>query len=126
MNRKHSELDQRSEQLKGLLSEDTPPPMITHTIDTYWQSQGKKFTEFAKISYFSILYKSLHETHLVKPFDKMWKCEMDPASIVEDTERTRFCPQTDRQTKWNQYIPLQFRWSEGIKLYIIVIAYLGI
>ena len=31
------------------------------------------------------------------------KYEMDLASIVEDTERTRFCPQTDRRTRWNQY-----------------------
>ena len=28
----------------------------------------------------------------------MCKYEMDPASIVEDTERTRFCTQTDGQT----------------------------
>ena len=28
----------------------------------------------------------------------MCKYEMDPMSIVEDTERTRFCPQTDRRT----------------------------
>ena len=28
----------------------------------------------------------------------MCKYEMDPMSIVEDTERTRFCPQTDRWT----------------------------
>ena len=27
----------------------------------------------------------------------MWKYEMGPTSIVEDTERTRFCPQTDRR-----------------------------
>ena len=26
----------------------------------------------------------------------MCKYEMDPMSIVEDTERTRFCPQTDK------------------------------
>ena len=31
----------------------------------------------------------------------MCKYDMDPASIVEDTERTRFCPQTDGQTdRW--------------------------
>ena len=30
--------------------------------------------------------------------DKMCKYEMDPASIVEDTERTQFCPQMYRQT----------------------------
>ena len=28
----------------------------------------------------------------------MCKYEMDPMSIVEDTERTQFCPQTDRRT----------------------------
>ena len=27
----------------------------------------------------------------------MCKYDMDPVSIVEDTERTLFCPQTDRQ-----------------------------
>ena len=26
-------------------------------------------------------------------------------NIVEYTERTRFCPQRDRQTRWNQYTP---------------------
>ena len=29
--------------------------------------------------------------------DKKFKYELDPTSIVEDTERTRFCPQTDGQ-----------------------------
>ena len=41
---------------------------------------------------------ALHATHLLKLLDKMCKYEMDPMSIVEDTERTRFCPQTDRRT----------------------------
>ena len=31
----------------------------------------------------------------MKMVDKMCKYEIDRASIVEDTERTRFCPQTD-------------------------------
>ena len=106
----------------------------------------------------------------------MYKYEMDLPGIVEDTERTRFCPQTDRgtdrgtdilektqmccdknrwrlfcslrivqesgvyqlgvpqgqgdssvpsttdpliavsdrQTRWNQYTPLQLRWAKGI------------
>ena len=34
----------------------------------------------------------------MKLVDKMCKYEMDPASIVEDTERTWFCPQTDKPT----------------------------
>ena len=37
-------------------------------------------------------------THLLKLLDKMCKYEMDPMSIVENTEQTRFCPQTERRT----------------------------
>ena len=36
----------------------------------------------------------------------MCKYEMDPTSIVEDTERTRFCPQTDKVKP--VYPPFQF------------------
>ena len=49
-------------------------------------------------------------------FDTMCKHEMDPASIVEDTERTWFCPEMDRRTRWNKYIPRQLRWTEGITM----------
>ena len=76
--------------------------MITHTI-SYWKSY--KFKEFAKISHFEILKQILHETHLLKLFEKRYKYEMETMSIVEDTELTRFCPQTDRRTSWNQYNP---------------------
>ena len=77
--------------------------MITHTIESYWipshigsqvkrwQSQSYKFKEFAKIS------------HLLKLLDKMCKYEMDPMSIVEDTERTR-----------NQYTPLSTSLKRGV------------
>ena len=43
--------------------------------------------------------------------------EMDPASIVEETERTQFCPQTDGQTNGRTddvkpvYPPFQLGWS---------------
>ena len=37
-------------------------------------------------------------THLLKLLDEMCKYEMDPTSIVEDREWTRFCPQTDGRT----------------------------
>ena len=49
------------------------------------QSQNYKFNEFGK-------------TSNLKMLDKMCKYEMDLASIVEDTERTRFCRQTNRRT----------------------------
>ena len=77
------------------------------------QSQSYKFKEFAKISNFWIWKQTLHATHLLKLLDKMCKYELDPTSIVEDTERTRFCPQTDRRTMWNQYTPFQLRWKRG-------------
>ena len=73
---------------------------------------------------FWILKRALHATHLLKLLDKMCKYEMDPMSIVEDTERTRFCPQTDRRTdgrtdrrtdgQGDTSIPrFQLRWSGG-------------
>ena len=43
----------------------------------------------------------------------MYKYEMDLASIVEDTERTRFCPLTDRRTRWNLNTPCQLHWRGG-------------
>ena len=119
--------------------------MITHTIESYWipsqkmtaswlpiplshigsqvkrwQSQSYKFKKFAKIS---ILKWALHATHLLKLLDKMCKYEMDPMSIVEDTEWTRFCPQTDRRTRWYHYTPYKLRWSGGynnLKIYWLV------
>ena len=42
--------------------------------------------------------KTLYATHLPKLLNRMCKYEMDPISIVEVTERTRFCPQTDGRT----------------------------
>ena len=80
------------------------------------QSQRYKFKKFAKISNFWILKWVLHATHLLKLLDKMCKYEMDTMSIVEDTERTRFCPQTDRRTDGQgdtSILPFQLRWSGG-------------
>ena len=62
------------------------------------ESQIHKLKKIAKISNCWILQRALHATHLLKLLDKMCKYEMDPMSIVEDTERTRFCPQTVRRT----------------------------
>ena len=86
-------------------SEDPPtapwlPMLLIHIgsqVKTRW-SQSYKFKEFAKSSNFLILMTTLQATQLLKLFDKMCKYEMDLAGIVEDTERTRFCPQTDGRT----------------------------
>ena len=42
--------------------------------------------------------KTVLATHPLKLLDKMHKYEMDLASIVDDTERTGFRPQTDART----------------------------
>ena len=112
------------EPLECLHSEDTRRRlMITHTTESYWipsqkkTSQSYKFKEFAKVSNFWILKQTLFATHLLKLLDKMCKYEMDPMGIVEDKERTRFCPQMDRQTDGQgetSIPPFQLRWSGGI------------
>ena len=51
-----------------------------------------------KLRIFKFWKKKLLATHFKKLLDKMCKYEMDPASIVKDTELTRFCPQMDRRT----------------------------
>ena len=79
------------------------------------QSQSYKFKDFAKISNFLILQQTLHATHLLKLLNKMCKYQMDLTSIVEDTEQTWFCPETDRRTRWKQYTPpFNFVKDEGI------------
>ena len=100
--------------------------MITHIIESYWnldpmsKEDKVKVTNLLNSPKFQIFKQTLHATHLLKLLDKMCKYEMDPMSIVEDTERTRFCPQTDRQTdgrtdKGETSIPpFHFVEAEGI------------
>ena len=120
------------EQPERLRSVDTPaaswlPILLSHIGSQVKrrQSQSHKFKKIAKIS---ILKWALHATHLLKLLDKMCKYEMDPMSILEDTERKRFCPQTDRWTDGRtdgqtdgrtdgqgdtSIPPYQLRWSGG-------------
>ena len=46
-----------------------------------------------------ILEQNVHATHLLKNADGICKYEIDSASIVEDTEQTRFRLQADGQTE---------------------------
>ena len=67
-----------------------PHNMLSHE----WKNSGQKST-------FEIFTKTEHNVNLLKLIDKLWKFEMDPVDIQEDTERTRFGlqeGQTDRQT----------------------------
>ena len=88
-------------QVLTVKSEDPPTP---HDYPYYWfifdpksKQDQVKVTRICQNFNFFNLKRPLHVIHLLKLLDKMCKYEKDPASIVADTERTRLCPQTDRQ-----------------------------
>ena len=100
-------------------------PMITHIIDSYWiSSQNKAKSELQikkkcpNLNILNFEKETLDAAHFLKVFDTM-----DTASIVENTDWTRFSPQTDRRTdgradrraRWNQYTPPtpSTSWSWG-------------
>ena len=105
-------------------------PPLPHDYPYYWfisdpkSKQDKLKTtnlkKMPKIQMSIILQKSLYATYLLKWLDMIYKYEMDPVSIVEDTEQTPFLPQTDRwmDTDWRtegqgeiSKTPFQFHWS---------------
>ena len=109
------------EQLECLLSEDTPQDYPYYWVILYPKSKEDKvkvtnLKNGPKCQIFNFL---TNFTHLLKLLDNMCKYEMDPTSIVEDTEQTRFCPQMDRRPdgqmdrrrRWNQYTLFELRWS---------------
>ena len=72
---------------------------IRRKVKTRQNQSYNFFFKLVKNSNFRNLQKeSLHAKCVQKMFNKMYKYEMDPASIVEDTEWTRFFPQMDIQT----------------------------
>ena len=79
--------------------------MITHALDQFILDHKSKQDKF---NWIWILKKDFTCGTPSKLLDEMCKYEMDLASIEEDTERTRFCPQMDRWTGWNQYTPFNF------------------
>ena len=97
-----------------------PPP---HDYPYHWvildpksKEDKVKVTNLQNSPNFWILKRALHATQLLKLLDKLCKYEMDPMSIVEDTERTRFCPQMDRRTDGQgdtSIPPFQLCWSGG-------------
>ena len=99
----HWENQQKLKQLEPLRFKNTPCcPMITHTIDSFQipsQNKTKSKLQIWKIcqtfKFWNFAIKFLHATHFLKLLNKMCKYEMDLASAVEVTERTRFCLQTD-------------------------------
>ena len=71
--------------IKSLMGNQLQP---SHYMDTR-KSQSCKFKVIAKNTNFGIQKKKIqHATHLLKLVDKICKYEMNPASIVKDTEQT--------------------------------------
>ena len=108
----------------------TPP----HDYPYHWvildpKSKGDKvkvtnLKNSPKFPNFWISKRALHATHLLKLLDDMCKYEMDPMGIVEDTERTRFCPQADRRTDGQgdtSIPPFQLRWSGAIMIWFSLV-----
>ena len=52
-------------------------------------------------------------TNLLKFVNKMCKYEMDPANIVQDTDRTGFSPQMDGQTDKVKPVYASFNFIEA-------------
>ena len=112
-----------------------PPP---HDYPYHWVILDPKSKEdkvkVTNLTNFWISKRALHATHLLKLLDKMCKYAMDPMSIVEDTERTRFCPQTDRRTDgqmdrrtgWYQYTPLSTSLKRGYNKCFKAIQYMKV
>ena len=73
-------------------------PMVTHTIVSYRiPSQNKRQSKLKiwKICQKNHIYKNIHATYFPKLPDRMYKYEMDPVSIVADSEGTWLHSQTD-------------------------------
>ena len=111
--------------------------VITHTIDSYWipskRTKSKlQIWRICKNFLFLILKPVVHAIHFLKLLDKMDNYAMDPASIVEATEWTQFCPQTDRRIHRRtdgqgetSIPPFQLRWSGGYNKVIFITAVLS-
>ena len=89
-------------------------PLPPHDYPYYWvildpnsKEDKVKVTYLNNLPKLQNLKQTLHATNLLKLLHNMWKYEMDPMSIGEDTERIRFCPETDRRTSvlhiWYKY-----------------------
>ena len=72
-----------------------PPP---HDYPYYWIILDPKSKQ-DKVKVTNL--KNLPKVQILEFWNKLY-------TIVDDTERTRFCPQTDRRTRWNQYSPFNF------------------
>ena len=90
------------EQLECLRSEIPPDapwlPILEIHISSHVKTRQSQSNKFWKIAKNSILHKTLHQTHLLKWLDNMYKYEMDPTRTVGATERTRDAGWTDGRT----------------------------
>ena len=82
-------------------------PMPPHDYPYYWvildpdsKEDKVKVTNLKTLPKFQffLFRNKLYVWHLLELLDRMCKYEMHPRNIVEVTERTPFCPQTDGRT----------------------------
>ena len=103
-------------QLECLRPEDAPRP---HDYPYYWVILDPKSKEDkVKVTHLKNLPKlyMFQSWHKLKTRHIFWSCLMRFTNmkwIWRDTERTRFCPQTDRRKKWSQYIHLSTSLNRG-------------
>ena len=82
---------------------------LSHSISNFMEDSFLNQITISKLQIWKIYKKfnffnfaknleTWHATHLLKLLNKMCKYKLDPASIVEVTEQTWFCPQTDGRT----------------------------
>ena len=101
-----------------------PPPPHDYPyywviLDPKWKEDKVKVTNLKnspKFPFSKFWYKH-YTPHFRKLLDMICKYEMDQTCIVEDTERTRFCPQMDRRTDRQgetSIPPFNFVEAEGI------------
>ena len=96
-------LDGSSQKIKSCCNNNLDEAMnqlLTFTLHGHKIEWKLQIRRNCQNSFFLIFHETQCMTHLLKFVDKMCKYEMSEAtcSSVEDTQRTRFCPQTDRRT----------------------------
>ena len=115
-------------QLERLRSKDTPTaPWLPILLSSFIGSQAYIIEQFIldpkskhdKVKVTNL--KNLPKLQLFSFWKKIytwhtfWSCFIRYVNMKwirpEDTEWPRFCPQMDRRTRWNQYTPLQLRWT---------------
>ena len=93
----------------------------TFNIHSTWTQDKVKGEHLKKLPKIQILefFTKLNTRHtfwswLIRSLNMKWMRLVLWLRPRDETQRTRFCPQTDRWAMWNQCSPLQLRWIMNI------------